>query len=125
MEVPSMSLLPCLLPAADRVTGAPPGRFGDPLVHAYLKFLVARVRPNSVLAAWFELKVFFSVIGKPVVAVTPADVFGFITAAHRRCFVAGRWHGAGPGRHDGGVVADGPSTLVDDQRLVWVPDRAG
>lgn len=45
-----MSLLPCLLPAVDRVTGAPPGRFGDPLVDAYLEFLVARVRPNSVLA---------------------------------------------------------------------------
>lgn len=75
-----MSLLPCLLPAADRVTGAPPGRFGDPLVDVYLEFLVARVRPNSVLAAWFDLKVFFAVVGKPVVAVTPADVFGFITA---------------------------------------------
>ena len=46
----------------------------------YLEFLVARVRPNSVLAAWFDLKVFFAVVGKPVVAVTPADVFGFITA---------------------------------------------
>lgn len=75
-----MSLLPCLLPAADRVTGAPPGSFGDPLLDAYLEFLVARVRPNSVLAAWYDLKVFFGVVGKPVVAVTPADVFGFITA---------------------------------------------
>lgn len=71
-----MSLLPCLLPAADRVTGAPPGSFGDPLLDAYLEFLVARVRPNSVLAAWYDLKVFFGVVGKPVVAVTPADVFG-------------------------------------------------
>jgi len=75
-----MSLLPCLFPAADRVAGAPPGRFGDPLVDGYLEFLVARVRPNSVLAAWFDLKVFFAVVGKPVVAVMPADVFGFITS---------------------------------------------
>ena len=75
-----MSSLPCLLPASDRVTGVPPGRFGDPLVDAYLEFLVARVRPNSVLAAWYDLTVFFAVVGKPVVAVTPADVFGFITA---------------------------------------------
>lgn len=75
-----MSSLPCLLPVSDRVTGVPPGRFGDPLVDAYLEFLVARVRPNSVLAAWYDLTVFFAVVGKPVVAVTPADVFGFITA---------------------------------------------
>lgn len=75
-----MSLLPCLLPAVDRVTGAPPGRFGDPLLDAYLEFLVARVRPNSVLAAWYDLKVYFNVVGKPVVAETPTDVFGFITA---------------------------------------------
>lgn len=80
MEVPAMSLLPCLLPAADRVTGVPPGRFGDPLLDAYLGFLVARVRPNSVLAAWYDLKVFFTVVGKPVDEVTSADVFGFITA---------------------------------------------
>ena len=76
-----MSLVfPCLLPVADRVAGSPPGRFGDPLVDAYLEFLVARVRPNSVLAAWYDLAVFFAVVGKPVVAVTAKDVFGFITA---------------------------------------------
>lgn len=75
-----MSLLPCLFPVVDRVSGGPPGRFGDPLLDTYLEFLAARVRPNSVLAAWYDLKVFFSVVGKPVVAVTPADVFGFITA---------------------------------------------
>ncbi|MGB4916300.1 MAG: tyrosine-type recombinase/integrase [Propionicimonas sp.] len=73
-------VLPCLFPAADRVSGAPPGRFGDPLLDAYLEFLTARVRPNSVLAAWYDLRVFFAVVGKPVVAVTSADVFGFITA---------------------------------------------
>jgi len=60
-----MSLLPCLFPVVDRVTGAPPGRFGDPLLDAYLEFLAARVRPNSVLAAWYDLKVFFGVVGKP------------------------------------------------------------
>ena len=76
-----MSLvLPCLFPVADRVAGSPPGLFGDLLVDSYLEFLVARVRPNSVLAAWYDLRVFFAVVGKPVVAVTPADVFGFITA---------------------------------------------
>ena len=75
-----MSSLPCLLPVRDRVPGLSPGRFGDPLVDDYLEFLVARVRPNSVLAAWYDLKVFFSVVGKPVIAVTASDVLGFITA---------------------------------------------
>ncbi|MDO5737579.1 MAG: tyrosine-type recombinase/integrase [Propionibacteriaceae bacterium] len=40
----------------------------------------ARSRPNTVLATWFDLKVFFSVVGKPVDQVRPVDVLGFITA---------------------------------------------
>jgi site-specific recombinase XerD len=71
------NVLPCLIASAD------PGasrRFGDPLVDAYLEFLSVRCRPNSLLAAWFDLKVFFAVVGKPVEAVTAADVLGFITA---------------------------------------------
>jgi integrase/recombinase XerD len=46
----------------------------------YLEFLAARCRANSVLAARFDLKVFFTVVGKPVQGVTGADVLGFITA---------------------------------------------
>jgi len=46
----------------------------------YLEFLAARCRANSVLAARFDLKVFFTVVGKPVQGVTAADVLGFITA---------------------------------------------
>ncbi len=46
----------------------------------YLEFLAARCRANSVLAARFDLKVFFTVVGKPVQGVAAADVLGFITA---------------------------------------------
>ena len=55
-------------------------RLGDPLLDAYLEFLEARCRPNSVLAAGFDLQVFFTVVAKPPGQVTSADVLGFITA---------------------------------------------
>lgn len=42
--------------------------------------MAARSRPHTVLATWFDLKVFFTVVGKPVVEVRPADLLGFITA---------------------------------------------
>jgi len=50
------------------------------LLVAYLEFLSGRCRPNSVLAARFDLKVFFAVVDRPVEAVTATDVLGFITA---------------------------------------------
>ena len=55
-------------------------RLGDPLLDAYLEFLEARCRPNSVLAAGFDLQVFFTVVPKEPGQVTSADVLGFITA---------------------------------------------
>jgi len=51
-----------------------------PLVDAYLDFLDARCRPNTVLAAAYDLKVFFTVVGKPPDGVRSSDVLGFITA---------------------------------------------
>ncbi len=53
-----MSLvLPCLVfLSLIGLRGLPPGLFGDLLVDSYLEFLVARVRPNSVLAAWYDLR---------------------------------------------------------------------
>lgn len=54
------SVVPCVIPASE------PGlseRFGDPRLDAYLEFLAVRCRPNSVLAARFDLKVFFEVVG--------------------------------------------------------------
>jgi integrase len=55
---------------------------GMPLADVYLEFLGGRCRPNTVLAAAYDLKVFFTVVGKPPVEVRPADVLAFITAQH-------------------------------------------
>jgi site-specific recombinase XerD len=53
---------------------------GEPQLDAYLEFVAARCRPNTVLAVAFDLKVFFAVVGKPPGAVSSADVLGFVTA---------------------------------------------
>jgi integrase/recombinase XerD len=53
---------------------------GVPLADVYLEFLGGRSRPNTVLAAAYDLKVFFTVLGKPPDQVRPADVLAFITA---------------------------------------------
>lgn len=74
-----MELMPCVIPPAlpDPIHG---GSLGDPLLDAYVEFVAARSRSNTVLATWFDLKVFFTVVDKPVAEVVPADVLGFITA---------------------------------------------
>src|SRR3954447_21321984 len=69
----------CLTPSSGP-GGAAGVRLGDPLLDAYLEFVAARCRPNTVLATAFDLKVFFAVVGKPPAEVTAADVLGFITA---------------------------------------------
>lgn len=61
-------------------SGRPIVTCDEPLVADYLEFLAGRARPNSVMAAAYDLKVFFSVVGKPPAEVTSADVLGFITA---------------------------------------------
>jgi integrase/recombinase XerD len=55
---------------------------GMPLADVYLEFLGGRCRPNTVLAAAYDLKVFFTVVGKQPEHVRPADVLAFITAQH-------------------------------------------
>ena len=55
-------------------------RIGVPLADVYLEFLNGRCRPNTVLAAAYDLKVFFEVVARPADQVRPADVLGFITA---------------------------------------------
>jgi site-specific recombinase XerD len=55
-------------------------RLGHRLIDDYLEFVAARCRPNTVLAAGFDLKVFFTLIEKDPVEVTTADVLAFITA---------------------------------------------
>jgi len=46
----------------------------------YLEFLGGRCRPNTVRAAAYDLKVFFTAVPRPPDQVRPADVLAFITA---------------------------------------------
>jgi integrase/recombinase XerD len=57
-------------------------RLGVPQLDAYLEFLAARSRPNTVLAVAYDLRVFFAVVGKAPAQVTAADVLRFVTAQH-------------------------------------------
>jgi len=74
-----MGWSPCLVRAGDR-GGRPVLRLGHPQLDRYLEFVSARARPNTTLAAGYDLKVFFSIVGKDPVEVTTSDVLGFITA---------------------------------------------
>jgi integrase/recombinase XerD len=60
--------------------GACPVRLDVPLLDDYLIFLAGRCRPNTVLATAYDLKVFFSVVGKAPQDVVAADVLAFMTA---------------------------------------------
>jgi len=53
---------------------------GDGLLDEYVAFVAARCRLNTMLAVFFDLRVFFRVVGKPVVEVSTGDVFDFVTA---------------------------------------------
>jgi integrase/recombinase XerD len=55
-------------------------RLGVGLLDDYLEFLAGRSRPNTVLAVAYDLKAFFTAVGKPPPQVTAADVLGFVTA---------------------------------------------
>ena len=76
-------------------------RLGVRLLDEYLEFLAGRCRPNTVLAVAYDLKVFFTVVGKPPRRVRPADVLAFMTA--QRTGGDGRLQVAGAG--SGGVSA--------------------
>ena len=55
-------------------------RVGVPLLDDYLDFLAGRTRPNTVLAAGYDVLVFFRFIAKEPAEVTSADVLAFITS---------------------------------------------
>ena len=55
-------------------------RLGVGLLDEYLEFLAGRCRPDTVLAVAYDLKVFFTVVGKPPRRVRPVDVLAFMTA---------------------------------------------
>jgi integrase/recombinase XerD len=69
-------------------------RFGVAVLDGYLEFLAVRSRPNTVVAVAYDLKVFFTVVGKPPRRVVAAAVLAFVTAQYaggpaRRLRVAG------------------------------------
>ncbi|HEV3291232.1 MAG TPA: hypothetical protein VG123_19810, partial [Streptosporangiaceae bacterium] len=79
---------------------------GVPLAEVYLEFLAGRCRPNTVLAAASDLRVFFIVVAKPPEQVRAADVLAFITAQRTgRCGERGVLQPVGPGGEPGGVSA--------------------
>ncbi len=73
-----MSWVPVLVREDDR-GGRPVLRLGHRQLDRYLEFVAARARPNTVLAAGYDLKVFFTVVPKEPAEVTTSDVLGFIT----------------------------------------------
>jgi site-specific recombinase XerD len=68
------------LSRSSRSSGEPIVRLGVGLLDDYLEFVAARCRPNTVLAVAFDLKVFFTVVGKVPAAVTSSDVLAFISS---------------------------------------------
>jgi integrase/recombinase XerD len=75
-----MALLDLCLIRSHRVAGEPSVRLGVPLLDEYLRFVAGRCRPNTVLAAAYDLKVFFTVVDKHPQEVRPVDVLAFVTA---------------------------------------------
>jgi site-specific recombinase XerD len=65
------------------VAGVVPVRLGHDAVDAYLRFVWARARHNTLLAVGFDLKVFFTVVAKDPAEVTTADVLSFIETQRR------------------------------------------
>lgn len=77
-------LIPCMRKSVDRGV-VRSVVLGHPLLDDYLEFVAARARANTLLAAAYDLKVFFGVVGKEPAAVTTADVLEFITAQRAPC----------------------------------------
>jgi len=74
-----MLWMPCLVRLSGPC-GEVQASLGDPLVDDYLRFVSARSRPNTVLATAYDLKVFFSIVGKEPARVSTADVMEFLAA---------------------------------------------
>jgi len=93
---------PCLIrsrgPSGELVV-----RLGMPLVDDYLEFLAGRCRPNTVLAAAYDLRVFFGVVDKAAEDVRATDVLGFITAQRTGRSNDQRLQPVDPGDEPGGV----------------------
>ena len=72
------AFVPCLI-GVGRVAVVPP-RLGHRLLDDYLELVAARLRRNSVLAVAFDLKVFFTLVGKDPLDVQRRDVIEFVRA---------------------------------------------
>jgi len=72
------SVFPSLVLPEKGSIGAP--RLGHPLVDDYLASVAVRLRPNSTLAAAYDLKVFFTLVGKDPADVGAGDVVAFVRA---------------------------------------------
>ena len=70
---------PCLV-SSTSASGQVTVRVGHELVDDYLHFLSGRSRPNSVLAAGYDLKVFFAWCTKEPAEVRSRDVVNFVAA---------------------------------------------
>ena len=94
---------------------------GHPLVDAYLEFLRARARPNTIRAVAFDLKVFFSFVDKTPTRVTSVGCDGVYHRPTQR-----RWRRQGGGdRPVGGVVAaHDPAAVVVGVGVLRVSDGA-
>lgn len=116
-----MSWMPCLVPSQD--PGGPPFVIGHELVDRYLRFAWARVRPNTLLAIGFDLKVFFTVIDKEPAAVTTQDVFAFVEAQRR----TGVWRerGSPRGRRGRSICENDPASVIEHLWVVRVSGRCG
>ena len=75
-----MSLVDVCLIRSSGPAGEPVLRLGVEVLDDYLEFLAVRSRPNTVLAVAYDLKVFFTVVGKSPEQVVPRDVLAFMTA---------------------------------------------
>ena len=75
-----MSWSPCLVRSVGPSSGELRTALGHRLVDDYLEFLAARCRPNTVLAATSDLKIFFELFPKEPAEVSTGDVLGFIAA---------------------------------------------
>lgn len=64
---------PCVITAAAEVPS-----LGEERVDEYLRFTASRVRPNTLIAQVYDLKVFFTVVAKAPEDVKVEDVLGFI-----------------------------------------------
>ena len=96
-------LYPCLIRSLGP-SGEPVVRLGVPLVDDYLEFLQGRCRPNTVLAAAYDLRVFFGVVAKAPEQVRPADVLAFITSQRTGRVDAAVVRAVGLGEEPSGVA---------------------